>query len=99
MAKHALVKLSHELLPLTAFQIHSMLSVAPVDQLGSIKYTQLVPVVTRTLQQVCARFQWTVRRASRCVLCACSRIFVSSSFRWHVAQLHRCYGNRGRCRR
>ena len=52
MARHALIKLSHEVLPLTAFQIHSMLAVAPVDQLGSIKYTQLVPLVTRTLQQV-----------------------------------------------
>jgi Ca2+-binding EF-hand superfamily protein len=50
--KHALQKFSEEVVPLTLFQIHTIVSVAPVDNLGSVKYAQMVPVVEKTVKAI-----------------------------------------------
>jgi hypothetical protein len=52
MVRHALNKISNDVVPLTVYQLHSIMSVAPVDTLGTIKYAQMVPVVAHTLRRL-----------------------------------------------
>jgi Ca2+-binding EF-hand superfamily protein len=52
MMQHALRKVSDEMVPLTAYQIHSIMAVASNDQYGTIKYAQMVPVVAETLHKL-----------------------------------------------
>ena len=52
MAMHALRKVSDECVPLTAYQIHAIMTVAPVDTFGTIRYAEMVPVVARILQKL-----------------------------------------------
>jgi hypothetical protein len=52
MMQHALRKVSDELVPLTAYQIHSIMAVASSDQFGTIKYSHMVPVVAQALQKL-----------------------------------------------
>lgn len=50
--RQALNKFSEEIVPLTVYQIHTIVSVAPLDKLGSVKYTQMVPIVANTVKAI-----------------------------------------------
>lgn len=50
--RHALNKFSEEIVPLTMYQIHTIMSVAPLDKLGSVKYTHMVPIVANTVKAI-----------------------------------------------
>lgn len=50
--RQALNKFSEEIVPLTVYQIHTIMSVAPLDHLGSVKYTQMVPIVADTVKAI-----------------------------------------------
>lgn len=50
--KHALQKFSEDVVPLTVYQIHTIVSVAPVDKLGSVQYVRMVPVVEKTIKAI-----------------------------------------------
>lgn len=50
--RQALNKFSEQIVPLTVYQIHTMMSVAPLDNLGSVKYIQMVPIVADTVKAI-----------------------------------------------
>lgn len=50
--RQALNKFSEEIVPLTVYQIHTIMSVAPVDNLGSVRYTQMVPIVADIVKAI-----------------------------------------------
>lgn len=50
--RQALNKFSEEIVPLTVYQIHTIMSVAPLDNLGIVKYTQMVPIVADTVKAI-----------------------------------------------
>eukprot|EP00892_Ulva_mutabilis_P003953 jgi/Ulvmu1/192/UM001_0196.1 len=50
--RQALNKFSEQIVPLTVYQIHTIVSVAPLDKLGTVKYTQMVPIVAQTVKAI-----------------------------------------------
>ena len=52
MARHALAKVSDEIVPLSTYQMHSLLAAAPVDTMGKLTYAALVPVVASALHDL-----------------------------------------------
>lgn len=50
--KHALQRFSDDVVPLTVYQIHTLVSVAPVNDNGIVKYTLMVPIVERTVRAI-----------------------------------------------
>lgn len=48
----ALQKFSDDVVPLTVYQIHTIVSVAPVNDKGIVKYTLMVPIVERTVRAI-----------------------------------------------
>lgn len=48
----ALQKFSDDVVPLTVYQIHTIVSVAPVNEKGIIKYALMVPIVERTVRAI-----------------------------------------------
>jgi hypothetical protein len=48
----ALQKFSEDVVPLTVYQIHTIVSVAPVNDKGIVKYTLMVPIVESTVKAI-----------------------------------------------
>ena len=50
--KHALQRFSDDVVPLTVYQIHTIVSVAPLNEKGTVDYALMVPIVESTVRAI-----------------------------------------------